>query len=185
MMQINLLPWREQARQIQKRRFMAGSILSVIIAILLVIMGHVYLSSFAREQNYINETLQRGVNDEQAAVNATNSQQKEKTHLEGQLKFIISLYNNNNGVLRFLNEISTIVPGTISLNKIIRTGKIFTLAGYAASDGDVTDFMSILKKSPIVIKAVLNKITAGMDINNSRRNFEILVEEKDEPGDQH
>jgi type IV pilus assembly protein PilN len=178
MMQINLLPWREQARQIKKRRFATGAIGCGILAILLLALIHLYLSSITREQGYINGSLQNEVNIEQSAVAATHTQQIEKAKLERKMQYVIGLYGHNYDVIDFLNEIAIVVPQNIFLNRIIRSGKEFTLGGYASSNTDVTTFVDTLKKSHIVDKAVLTKITSGQDVNNGRRIFEILVTEK-------
>ncbi len=178
-MQINLLPWREKARTIKKRRLAAGTILSAAIAILLLASYHIYLSSINNDQSHINDYLQSEVKNESAAITANNTQEKDKGIIETKLKFIISLFNRNNTSINFLNEMATIVPQNISLSQISSHDTQIVVGGYAASDAEVTEFLDVMKKSPVFTNVELNQITSSLDKNEGRRNFEIVAEQKE------
>lgn len=179
MIQINLLPWREEARKVKKHRFIAGSIASSVIAIILLILTHIYLVTVSSEQFYVNEYLRNEVKNEESAVNSTKNQQQEKIKTEDKLNKIIALKEQSYDAVRLLNELSTIVPESISLSNINRQGKTITLGGYANADTEVTQFLSALKQSPLFTNATLNQITSGADTGGKKRNFEIIAEQKE------
>lgn len=177
MIQINLLPWREEARKVKKHRFIAATIASSVLSVILVIITHIYIMTISRDQFYVNEYLTSEVKNEESAVNSTKAQQQEKQETEEKLDKIISLQQQSYDAIRLLNEISTIVPDTIALNRITREGKMITFAGSANSDTEVTTFLETLKKSSLFSSATLNQITSATGDN--KRNFEILVEQKE------
>jgi len=158
MTQINLLPWREQGRQIKKMRFMVALIASVLGSLCIILIFHIYLSGLVGEQQQLNDVLQEAINKEQAVLNDMSSKEDEKATVDAQLQFIINLYSNSFRAVRLLNELVTLVPSSVSLNRIVRNGDTISLAGIANSENDITLFMQDIGRSPYFNQPVLSEI---------------------------
>ena len=178
MIQINLLPWREEARLRKKNQFGVGIIGSSCLGILIILFFHLYLSSINSEQNSINADLQAAIGKEQASLTQMSSEESEKEAITLQLHTIVDLYNESYQAVRLLNELTKLVPTTISLTKIKRNGNEITLMGVALSEDDVTHFMRDIAASPYFKQPVLSSINTEKNTSGNQRNFQLEVEQK-------
>lgn len=176
MIQINLLPWREKYRQTQKSHFIYLLTGSVILALFVLLIIHLHLSSLVDTQNQLNAYLQTELNNEQKIVSASSEQEAKKNYLENELNFIINIYKKNYAAISLFNELLTLVPNSITLNKIARTGDKITLAGIAQTDDDVTSFINHLEKLGIFNQPTLSEITS--EKGSERRSFSMDVTQK-------
>jgi len=178
MIQINLLPWRAQARQIQKVQFIFLSIFFFILAILAIIVSHIYFSMQLSNQLHLNEYLQSEIDKEQLQLTNLSDKQKDKVQLETQMHYIINLYNQSYDAIRLMNELPPLVPESIFLDKIARNANLISLNGIAQSDYDVTLFKQNLDKSPFFSNPIVNQISS--EKNSRQASFEINVTQDEE-----
>lgn len=179
MIQINLLPWREQARQIRKAQFTAALIASVSISLFILLVWHIYLSHQLDVQLKLNDLLQTGISQEQASLNDMSSKEDEKNIIDNQLHFITKLYSKSYLGVGLLNELVTLVPPSISLSKIDRNGESITLAGTANTDDDVTRFMQEIAKSSYFRQPILTMLNQQKLKEGNMKYFELSVIQKE------
>lgn len=177
MIQINLLPWRKQARQIQKVQFMIGAIISVCVALLAIIILHIYFRMQLGEQLALNDYLKSEIAIEQSVTETFTDTQKKKVALEKQLHFISSLFATSYNAIRVLNELPAIVPSNINLQKVVRNDNLIDLSGITQSDSEVTLFKQILEKSAVFGSPVVKQISSEKNIQ--KVHFEISITLKD------
>lgn len=177
MIQINLLPWREQMRQVKKTQFITSLVSSVLISLIILAIFHFHYSSIASEQNDINAMLSAAISEEQSALNEMSSREDEKKSVDVQLEFIINLYNESYSAVRFLNELVTLVPNTILLQKIKRNGNQITLTGLAVAESDITQLLDEVSKSPDFNQPTLSSINLEKNTGDSR-GFKLMFEQK-------
>jgi len=178
MIYINLLPWREEKRQIKKMQFITALVSCCVISLLILLIFHIHYSRIASSQNALNDMLSVAINEEQATLNKEGSDAEEAIATETQLKFIIHLYQENYRAVRLLNELVSLVPRTISVAMIKRNGNEVTLSGLAKSEDDVTQLMNDITKSPYFNQPLLLSINAGKNSAENSRNFNIMFEQK-------
>jgi type IV pilus assembly protein PilN len=159
MIQVNLLPWREETRKAKKKRFITIFASFICLAFLILIILHIFLSGANRHQQQLNDYLQSEITNEQTALNQINNQEDEMRSIEANLRLIISLYAKSFRAIKLLNELVTIIPPNISIVKVARTDNMITLSGIAQSDSEVTLFMQDIAKSPIFNQPVLTEIS--------------------------
>jgi type IV pilus assembly protein PilN len=180
MIQINLLPWREQMRQLKKTQFTTSLALCIILSLFILFVFHVYYSSLAGKQDGLNAILSTEINDEQNALNEMSSKEDEKKSIDVQLKFIINLYSESYNAIRFLNELVLMVPNSILLTQIRRNGNQITLTGLAKSENDVTQLLDYISRSPNFNQPTLSAINLeNTSSDNSLRNFKLTFEQKE------
>lgn len=178
MIQINLLPWREEARQIKKKQFITSLVLGCIISLLILLVFHVHYSHAASRQNVLNAMISTAISEEQLLLNEMSAKANEAMATETQLKFIMDLYNENYRAVRLLNEMVMLVPDTISVQEIKRNGNEITLTGIAKSEDDVTQLMKEITNSPYFNQPTLLSINVGKGSNENARNFNLMFEQK-------
>ncbi len=177
MIQINLLPWREQTRKLKKTRFIFILGVSVGLTLFIILCVHMHFNHIVGNQEDLNEYLKAQISEQQTASSATTLQGKEKNDIEAQLNFIISLRKKNYDAVRLLNELITLVPNTVLINKIIRNGSMITLGGLAQSDSQVTVFLQNISKSSIFNQPTLTKIKEGA-AEGEKTEFLLNAEQK-------
>lgn len=176
MIQINLLPWREQLRQDKKLLFLKRALFALGLTLLFLIILHFYHLSLIHNQQFLDNYLQSEIDQNQLLLNQLNSQKVEKNSLEAQLHFIANIYEKNYKVVRLLNELIKLIPNNISIEKINRKDNKITFAGRASSDAEITQFIQRLARSPIFEHPELTSI--NIENNSSKKYFEMETIQK-------
>jgi len=179
MIQVNLLPWREQARLAKKKRFISIFVGFACLSLIILVVLHIYLSSQIRYHQELNDYLQSEINNEQLALNTFTTKADEMHAAQANLRSIISLYSQSFHAIRFLNELISIIPSTVMVEKVVRNGDTITLSGVAQSDSDVTLFLQDIATSPIFNQPVLTEISGQKDITSTKRLFQLSVVQKE------
>jgi type IV pilus assembly protein PilN len=175
MAQINLLPWREQARQDKRTRFMVTLGIFIGITLFFILILHLYVSNEINLQLQRNTYLQLEFDQTKAEVAALKIKQKDQIALMAQLHFIIDLRNKSFIVIRLLAELSQAVPDALLINKIERKENIVTVVGKAESNSQVTTFMKNIALSPIFNQPDLTEISAEKKGNSEEKYFQLTV----------
>ena len=63
MTQLNLLPWREELRLMQKTQFLTSLLAGCIFSFLVFLMFDLHYRSAAKEQNTLNSMLSMAINE--------------------------------------------------------------------------------------------------------------------------
>ncbi|MBV9574997.1 MAG: PilN domain-containing protein [Gammaproteobacteria bacterium] len=178
MIQVNLLPWRQEARKIKKARLTILAIVFAGIALFFIIACHLYLHNELSLQLQINQYLQTELTSEEAMLTSVDAQQQKKKSLEQQLNYIIQLYAQNYQTVQLLNELTTLLPSTISLEKVVKKVNHITFEGTAPSAAEVTLFIQQIGKSAILTQPVLSMLSSEKIGNEMKRSFQITMIQK-------
>lgn len=179
MTQINLLPWREQERNLRKLRFfyaLGGCIGLSIIAIIII---HLILSHRIQIQKDINTFFQSQIQLNNAEITELEAKQKAQLETRDKIAFLVNLQNESFKAVKLLNELVKIMPTTISLEILKREKNTITLIGIAQSNLDITLLMKRLANSTIFTQPVLKEISAKKDDPLAARMFQLQVEQQE------
>ena len=157
-LRVNLLPWREQARDKKRRQFYIRTWLILGVVVVFLTIGHVYLSMKLSEQTARNTFLQEAITSEQADITNLSQKTSQKAELLKSLNAIVSLRKQNYATIAFLNEIATVVPASIQLTRTTYSPLQATLEGTVNNNEDITQFMQQLAKSKFFSQPVLTSI---------------------------
>ncbi len=175
--QINLLPWREQARQIKRKQFLITLAGFIGLTLLFVAIYHIYLDSIVSNQNLRNSYLQTVLNQEQSVLLALEKQKEKQTQINLQLHFLYSLRETSYNAVQILNELTQVVPEGVSLIKLTREGNTITLLGGAQSSLNVTLFMKNISNSHIFNQPDLTEITTKQVKTGEDKYFQLIVKQ--------
>jgi type IV pilus assembly protein PilN len=182
MTQINLLPWREQGRQIKKVIF--GIILAgcLVMSVVVVIFTHIYLHYQNSVQMERNDYLQSMIDQTNAEISALKLKQKIRAKIVTELNLITDLRKKSYQAVSLLNLLIKSVPSSVLIDKIARVDGVFTIEGVADSDLATTLFMRNIESVSGFKQPVLNVIKTEKATStnpNDIIHFQLKVEAQD------
>lgn len=172
MIQINLLPWREQARQVKKQNFVWALAATIFISLIVIGIIHFYLSNIDSIQQEENSYLQTVLSQEQIKLTDLQKRKQNAFIIEFQLRFLIGLKKASFKVVKILTELEKIIPPTVSLNSLSKSGKTILLTGEAQTDLDITHFMENIKNAKDFKHPILSEIATGNE-TYERKTFKL------------
>ena len=182
MTQINLLPWREQSRQVKKVIF--GVILAgcVVASFFFVIFAHFYLHYENDIQVERNNYMQSMIDQTNTEIDALKLKVKLRDKIISELKLIVNLRNKSYAAVSLLNLLIQSVPTSVLIDRVSRVDSVFTIEGVAESDLATTLFMRNITSVKGFKQPVLNviKTEKGAAQNaNQEIHFQLKVEPQD------
>lgn len=179
MIQINLLPWREQERSKKRLQFFTTLGIFIGITLFILVLVHLYLDYLISNQNKRINYLQTVLGEKQAEFFKLKDQQKKQNTIQTELTFLNGLRENSYQAIRLLNELVKVVPPTITLEKITRTGNKITLIGNAQSELQITLFMKNITQSAFFNQPTLTRLVAPEVPNEEGRVFQLDIQQKE------
>lgn len=179
MTQINLLPWREQARKEKHIRFGMTVLAAVCFTLFLILLLHIYYSSLIAFQERRNVYLSDELNKEETELKELNKKKDEQAEIIAGLNFIASLRQKSYKVVSMLSELVRVIPSGISLNKVVRTGDKLIIFGKAQSEVEITLLMKNIAKSTVFSKPELTEFTSKENSGGNEIDFQMHVEQQE------
>lgn len=177
MTQINLLPWREEARRKKQMRFGLAILGTFIIGLIFVVFIHFHYNSLINNQTARNDFLQQELGKEQVVLTDLNKIKKQQKQIGDQLHFIFSLRLVSYEATQLLDNLARVVPDGITFTKIAREGKIITIIGKAKSNQEITLLMKNIANVKMFKEPDLTDITAKETTQGEERAFQLKVEQ--------
>lgn len=178
MIQINLLPWREQRKKQQQTRFGVVVAMFVGFGVFVTVFFHMHYSAKIKHQEARNVMLQTSLDREAAELTTLNKQRKEMIDVDDQLHFIYNLRDTSFRAVRLLNELAIVNPEAVTLFKIIRAGNEITVFGKAKSNLQITLFMESIEKSKFFAQPVLTEISGKENAAGEARTFQLKIDQQ-------
>ncbi len=175
---INLLPWREEARQKSQKKFLVLLMMVIGFTLLLCLLIHLYLNAKLSKQLMINQLWEEEFAKENTKFGSLRTIKKNQLLLLQNIKYLYELRENDYLVVRLLNELAKVVPDTIVLTSIQRVRNSVTVSGISNSSLQVTTFMENLSKVPFFHKPNIEEIISK-DTDpqlNEKRNFKLTFQ---------
>lgn len=179
MTQINLLPWREQERQLKRLRFLSILLSFIGFTLVLIFLLHVYYAVLISQSNKQVNLMQASLQQESKALMQLNAQNKEKIKIDTDVKFLIELHKQSYAAIRLLDELPRIIPEAVSLTRLERNNRDITLIGKAGSNLQVTLFMENIGKSKYFKQPILTEITGKENASGDERFFKLKLEQEE------
>jgi len=178
MIQINLLPWRDQERTQQQKRF--GIIVGVFagFGVFCTLVFHMHYSAKISNQVQRNVILQAALDQEANTLGDLNKQKMKLTQVDQKLHYIFELRESSYRAVRLLSELVLVNPESITLQKIIRNGNAIAVSGKAKSNLQITQFMENIEKSKFFAQPVLTEISGKDNAAGEERSFELKIEQQ-------
>lgn len=179
MAQINLLPWREKARE-QKRNLFGYTVGAFIgMTVVLVLLVHFHYSSLITIQKKRNAFLSQMVDEESRQLLDLNAKIESGEAYDSELHFLMSLRSSGYMAISLLDELARITPTAIVLTTLSRDGDDILIYGKATSDYQITELMKNMHKSLIFNQPELTKIDSKSDSDDNAIYFQLRVTQKE------
>ncbi len=147
MTRINLLPWREELRQEQKKQFAMMLGMTCVLAIAIVALIHFQMQAKIDYQksrnNFLNQEIAK-VNEE---IKEISELQKVRRSLIERMEVIQDLQASRPEIVHLFTEIVSTVPNGVYLKTMTQTGSNLLINGEAESNARVSTYMRNLSAS--------------------------------------
>lgn len=185
MAHVNLLPWRETARQRAKTRF--GIHAGVAVGIAGIIFGAAYMviGDYKSYQQRRNNFLQSQIQILDAQIAEINSINKKKQEILNRIKLIQSLHEDRNTAITIFNELTERTPDGVYLHSLEKRDLQLIISGRSISNNRVSEFLRDLKESAVFSDPELRNVVSassgsrsrarGIDANSDYDAFSLVV----------
>lgn len=134
MSNINLLPWREEARQKQQQEYLTALLASAIAAALLMFAVSSYFGSKIDSQRARNSFLQAETAILDQKIQELNELKQQKQDLEQRLKLVQELQQSRNLLTQLFNAMADITPQGVYLTRVEKQGRLLKIEGKSESN---------------------------------------------------
>lgn len=160
MAHVNLLPWRDIARQRAKQKFGIQAFIALAIAALLVFIAFKIIQDYQQQQRARNQFLSSQITILDSQIAEIQDINKKKDDIVNRMKLIQSLHQDRNTAIRVINELSEKVPDGVHILEIEKRGNQLSMRGRSVSNNRVSEFLRAMTESDTFINPVLREISA-------------------------
>ncbi|MCS5710030.1 PilN domain-containing protein [Candidatus Berkiella aquae] len=174
---INLLPWREERKELQKKEFFTMLAFGIVVSCGLVMIMHMSVARQIAAQNENNNYLKQEIKQLDDQIAEIQGLEKEKQQLLAKMEVIQQLQASRPEVVRLFDTVVRIIPPGLYLTNLSRTGSHILLDGKAESNTRVSTFMRNIEASGLFKTPDLTLIQAddGKGDKSSPRLIDRLI----------
>lgn len=147
MTRINLLPWREEMRQEQKKQFVVMAVMSCLLAAAIVGLIHVQMQAKIDYQLTRNRFMTEEIRKVDEEIKEIQELQKTRRSLIERMEVIQDLQGSRPSIVHLFTEIVSTVPNGVYLESLTQTGGNLLINGEAESNARVSTYMRNLQAS--------------------------------------
>jgi type IV pilus assembly protein PilN len=145
--QINLLPWREELRQEQKKQFAVMAVLTMILAAAIVGLIHIQMVGKIDYQLSRNSFVSNEISKLDDQIAEIKDLKKVRRSLIERMKVIQNLQTARPSIVHLFTEIVGTVPPGVYLENLNQGAGNLVMSGQAESNARVSTYMRNLSKS--------------------------------------
>jgi type IV pilus assembly protein PilN len=177
MTQINLLPWREELRQEQKKEFGVTAAMSVVLAAVIVGLIHFQMQAKIDYQLSRNKFLTDEIAKLDEEIKEIAELQKVRRSLIERMEVIQDLQASRPSIVHLFTEIVSTVPNGVYLETLAQTGGNLLVTGEAESNARVSTYMRNLAASDWLKEPNLTVIEVEDKTVNRISSFTLTVKQ--------
>ncbi len=144
---INLLPWREELRQEQKKQFATMAVMTCVLAAAIVGLIHVQMQSKIDYQLSRNTFMTNEIKKLDDEIKEIRELKKVRRSLIERMEVIQDLQASRRSIVHLFSEIVSSVPNGVYLESLTQTGNNLLINGEAESNARVSTYMRNLSAS--------------------------------------
>ncbi|MCH4295301.1 PilN domain-containing protein [Shewanella sp. 3B26] len=175
MANINLLPWREEAREKQKRDYIGSLALVFLVSALLVFACLQVISMMTDEQRARNAYLTSEIQLLEKQIAEIKKITERKKDIERRTEIILNLQQARNLPTHVLDELVRVVPPGIYLSSVEKKGSIVWVEGRSESNNNVANMMRKMKTSAWLDDPVMQSIVSQNEEMRKLQRFSLKV----------
>ncbi|MCC4833932.1 PilN domain-containing protein [Shewanella sp. 1_MG-2023] len=175
MANINLLPWREEAREKQKRDYIGILALVFLVTCLIVFLALSFIEVVTDDQRQRNAYLQTEISFLDSQIAEIRKITARKKDIERRTKIILNLQQSRNLPTHVLDELVRIVPPGIYLSSIEKKGSLLWIEGRSESNNNVANMMRKVKTSQYLNDPSMQSIISQNENLRQLQKFRLRV----------
>ena len=144
---INLLPWREELRQEQKKQFGILTALMMLLAAAIVGLIHIQMVTKIDYQLSRNKFMSGEISKLDKEIAEISELRKVRRSLVERMEVIQDLQRSRPSIVHLFTEIVSTVPNGVYLESLTQTGNNLLMNGQAESNARVSTYMRNLDAS--------------------------------------
>ncbi len=161
MSNINLLPWRDAAKQRQKNQFFAMLIAGAVVsAILVVVVNFVYQHAISR-QNARNQFLQAEMAQLDIKIGEINRLKVRRAELIERMRLIDQLQQSRNLAVHIFDQLPSLVTTGVYLDSLSYKDRRIDVVGKSEAHSRVANMMRLIDKSGWLGQTTISSIYAS------------------------
>lgn len=176
MIELNLLPWRDQIRKQQKKELSICAAVALGIALLAIIAIHFSYANSISTQRQRNRVLQNEINHIQPQITRLQDIDKKYNKLLKQWNNLKQLVYQRHQTVQLFNDITRIVPKGVYLSSLERKQQTVTIVGQANSNLLISQLMKSIKHSDEFTNPTLREVTTSGRKGPVITNFKITLQ---------
>ncbi|MCL1112066.1 MULTISPECIES: PilN domain-containing protein [Shewanella] len=180
MANINLLPWREEAREKQKRDYIGILALVFLVTSLVIYLFLSFLEVVTDDQRQRNAYLQSEIALLDTQIAEIRKITERKQDIERRTEIILNLQQSRNLPTHVLDELVRIVPPGIYLSSIEKKGSILWIEGRSESNNNVANMMRKVKTSSYLNDPNMQSIVTQNEELRQLQSFKLRVTIRDD-----
>lgn len=170
MTQINLLPWREQKREQDKKLFTTMLAVCVTVAAFIIFLINYYASDRVSNQITRNQMLQQEIAVYDSQIKEIKALEKVRGMLISRMSIVRNLQSTRTLMVHLFDELIKVTPSGVFLTRIEGKNNIITLIGFAESNTYVSQEMKNIENNDWMQNPVLSEIKKMEDKNQPEDN---------------
>ncbi|WP_434779683.1 PilN domain-containing protein [Neisseria sp. Ec49-e6-T10] len=164
MILINLLPYREQARQAQEKQFIRMLVISAILGVALSVLIAMGIESQVSGQKSRVTFLKSKVDEAKKEIESVKTLKEERDRLLDRKKKVEELQRERGQVAKMLDDLTELMPDGVYLTSLVGSGNSYVLNGEAVSDNRIAMLMSSLPSTGIFSVPELTGIKKNQNV---------------------
>jgi len=148
MTRINLLDWRAERREQQKREFFAMLIAGLLVGVFVVAAFFLTFDRLIDGQRDRNALLTQEIAEADRKIKEIEDLERVKSNLVSRMQVIEALQASRSAAVHFFDDLVNTLPEGVNLVSVKQEGAIVTIDGVAESNGRVSTYMKNLDASP-------------------------------------
>ncbi len=174
---INLLPWREELRQEQKKQFGILTALMMFLAAAIIGLIHLQMVTKIDYQLSRNKFMSSEISKLDEEIAEISELRKVRRSLVERMEVIQDLQRSRPSIVHLFTEIVSTVPNGVFLESLTQTGNNLLMNGQAESNARVSTYMRNLDASDWLKAPNLNVIEIEDIKVNRISNFTLTVKQ--------
>ena len=172
LIQLNMLPYREEQDKQKKAQFTRLMVFSGLVGVGLLVLTYVSLSGMILNQESRNQQLTDGIAQLDIQIKEVETLEAEKRDFLARKSKVEELENKRFEAARMIDSLNTVAPEGVYLTGIrAKDVNTYTLSGKATSDSKIADFMRVIPSTNVFGQPSLDSINKVESV----QEFELTV----------
>ncbi|MCK5905238.1 MAG: PilN domain-containing protein [Gammaproteobacteria bacterium] len=173
---LNLLPWREEAREESRKKFIMIAISSLAFGVLTVFGGYTWMQGNISYQESRNTRFKSEINSLDMTITKIKKLDATRKALLDRIEIIDTLQSTRPSIVHLFDEMVNALPKGLFLTKLEQSDGTVKIEGKAESNTRVSSYMKRLNASPWLKSSDLHKISIDNTKDKNRlRRFKLNV----------